>query len=129
MLKILYREGYVMRNGYSIAISEYQPAWGQAFKAERLELEAVFGQAALEIEHVGSTSVEGLSGKPILDIAVMIERYKDADEFTEPLSRIGYEVVPHRQPGLPERHFYTKGNPIKYHLSVAYTDCGGYWPR
>lgn len=28
-----------------------------------------------------------------------------------------------------ERYFYTKGVPIKYHLSIAYADRGGFWSR
>ena len=31
--------------------------------------------------------------------------------------------------GIPERYFWTKGDPIKYHLSIAFTDVGGFWPR
>jgi len=112
------------RKGYIIQLSPYQPIWPEKFRVEKEKLEGVFGDAALEIEHIGSTAVEGLTSKPIIDMAVMIRNHKEADGFTEALSPIGYEF--HTR---GERHFYTKGDPIEYHLSVAYTDRGGFWPR
>ena len=116
-----------MRKGYIFSLSQYQPIWPEEFAAEKEKLKVIFDDAALEIEHIGSTAVEGLLSRPIVDIAVMIESHKDADGFTDALAQIGYEFEPQHSP--PERHFYFKGNPIKYHLSVAYTDSGGFWPR
>ena len=42
------------------------------------------------IEHVGSTSVEGLSAKPCIDIDVVIKDYSVFDEVIEKLEAIGY---------------------------------------
>ncbi len=114
-------------------ISPYQADWQEKFSAERDRLEAVFGDAALEIEHIGSTAVEGLASKPIIDIAVMVKSHESADGFIEPLAKIGYEFLPSTcwniPPSRAERHFLIKGDPIEYDLSIAYTDRGGFWPR
>ena len=35
--------------------------------------EAALGEAALSVEHIGSTSVPGLAAKPIVDILLVVE--------------------------------------------------------
>ena len=103
----------------------YQSDWKKKFDLEKEHLKRVFGEAALEIEHIGSTAIPGLSAKPIIDIAVMIEDHKDAESFTQPLVQIGYAF----HSNSTERHFYRMGNPVAFHLSIAYADQGGFWPR
>ncbi len=54
------------------------------------ELTAALGELAIGIEHVGSTSVEGLSAKPIIDIDVVIKDYTVFEEVVSALGSIGY---------------------------------------
>lgn len=108
-------------------ILPYQSDWAEKFEVEKTKLEEAFGVSALEIEHIGSTSVEGLAAKPIIDIAVMIKNFADVDKFIEPLEKIGYKYNVPATPG--ERHYFQKGDPIEYQLSIAYADRGGFWPR
>ena len=114
-------------------IEQFQPTWRGKFEDEKRSLTAVFGEKALEIEHIGSTAILDLPSKPIIDIAMMIATHEDADGFTDGLCQLGYEYYPSTLWNIPpdraERHFYTKGDPIEYHLSVAYADRGGFWRR
>ena len=55
-----------------VKLEQYDVKWQADFLAEKAELEKIFGDVALEIEHIGSTSVRGLSAKPIIDIAVAV---------------------------------------------------------
>lgn len=106
-------------------IVPYQYDWPKKFQAEKERLQDIFGSKALEIEHIGSTSIEGLSSKPIIDIVVMIENHQDVGIFTDPLAKIGYKF----DSSSTERYYYVKGDPVKYHLSIAYADQGGFWVR
>ena len=110
-------------------LTAYRSIWLEDYEAEKRKLQDVFGTAALEIEHIGSTSIEGMPSNPIIDIAIMIQSRKDADTFTELLAQIGYEFEPATHSNIPERHYYIKGDPDKYHLSIDYTDSGGFWVR
>ena len=112
-------------------LTPYQEAWKDEFEGEKTKLQSVFGVSALEIEHIGSTSIEGMPSRPIIDIAVMIESYKDADGFNDALIQIGYEPPPppHGNSKGGERYFYIKRHPPKCHLSVAFADQGGFWHR
>lgn len=48
----------------------YQPRWRELFELEKDRLRATFGKAALEIEHIGSTAVEGLAGRETIDSGI-----------------------------------------------------------
>lgn len=60
-----------------VKLEQYDIKWQADFLAEKAELEKLFGEVALEIEHIGSTSVRGLSAKPIIDIAVAVNSLRD----------------------------------------------------
>lgn len=90
-----------------VYIEEYTSDWVKQFQEEREILKGIMGQKAIAIEHIGSTSVEGLGAKPILDIAIGVNDLKVVSEFVEPLKQIGYEFVYHKE--FPERRFFRKG--------------------
>lgn len=73
-----------------VEVLPYDSAWKSAFETIRKELESALGNLAIGIEHVGSTSVEGLSAKPCIDIDVIIEDYSVFDEVVRRLETIGY---------------------------------------
>lgn len=56
-----------------VIVLPYDQHWEQEFLIIKDELQDTLGPLALAIEHVGSTSVQGLSAKPIIDIDVIIE--------------------------------------------------------
>lgn len=104
-----------------------QSSWNKKFQIEKEKLRDVFGIAAIGIEHIGSSSVDGLPSKPIIDIAILIEKRDDADKFVDAVERLGYW---HDKPNSSgERHFFRKGKPTEFHLSIAYADRGNFWER
>ena len=60
-----------------VVVQSYDKTWVDDFVKIRDELNNVLKDLALRIEHVGSTSVEGLSAKPIIDIDVVIRDRSD----------------------------------------------------
>ena len=74
----------------NIVVEPYNEIWKQDFLAIREEISEALGDLAISIEHVGSTSVEGLSAKPIIDIDVVIECRDVLPQVVEALARIGY---------------------------------------
>lgn len=67
------------------------------------------GAAPQAIEHVGSTAVPGLPGKPVLDIAIAVENDADADACVAPMQSLGYE---YRGPygDDPRRRYYVRND-------------------
>jgi GrpB-like predicted nucleotidyltransferase (UPF0157 family) len=73
-----------------VIVLPYDANWRTNFESIKAEIEQAIGTRILRVEHVGSTSVEGLSAKPILDIDVVIKDYSVFDEVVKGLSSIGY---------------------------------------
>jgi GrpB-like predicted nucleotidyltransferase (UPF0157 family) len=46
---------------------------GPRFGREEAKIRAALGEAALSVEHIGSTSVPGLAAKPIVDVLLVVE--------------------------------------------------------
>jgi GrpB-like predicted nucleotidyltransferase (UPF0157 family) len=74
----------------TVTLEEYNSNWNKMFEEEKENLKNIFKDLAIEIEHIGSTSVEGLSAKPIIDIAIGVEKLIDFEKikdcFQEPYS-------------------------------------------
>ena len=75
----------------NIVVVPYDSNWKLQFETIRSEIQDALCELALSIEHVGSTSVEGLSAKPIIDIDVVIEDESKLQTVIEKLAGIGYE--------------------------------------
>lgn len=90
-----------------VFIEEYTSDWVKHFQEEQKFIKQILGEKVIAIEHIGSTSVEGLGAKPILDIAIGVNDLDGVSEFIEPLKQIGYEFVSHKE--FPERRFFRKG--------------------
>lgn len=103
------------------------PTWPKQFNDESKLLKAALGTSALDIQHFGSTSIPGMMGKPIIDIAVAIPNIDEAHSFVESLQNIGYTFFP--ESSSQERLFFRKGDPVQFHLSLAQKDKFGYWKR
>ena len=73
-----------------VIVLPYDRAWKSAFVEIKKEIESVIGDLIIGIEHVGSTSVEGLSAKPVIDIDVVIKDYSVFDNVIDKLGSIGY---------------------------------------
>ena len=94
-----------------VVLVPYQSVWAQRFEREKVRLEEVIGEHILDIQHIGSTAVPGLSAKPILDIGVAVENFEKASALVSPIEKLGYTY--RGENGIPRRHYFVKGPPNK----------------
>lgn len=95
-------------------------AWKTAFEDIKQEIESAIGDLIIGIEHVGSTSVEGLSAKPCIDIDVIIKDYAVFDRVVQELEHIGYYHEGNL--GIEDREAFRytdKPHLLKHHLYVC----------
>ena len=52
----------------------YDPAWPDLFEAEAAAIRGALAPAVVAVEHVGSTSIEGMTAKPVIDILLGLHR-------------------------------------------------------
>jgi GrpB-like predicted nucleotidyltransferase (UPF0157 family) len=84
----------------------------------------VLGNLAERIEHIGSTSVPGLSAKPIIDILVSVAHFGPVDPYIERLESLGYAYFPVL--GNADRYAFGKGIPHTHHLHIVEQDSEAY---
>jgi GrpB-like predicted nucleotidyltransferase (UPF0157 family) len=109
--------------GRRIKVVPYDPAWPAQFEKEAEELRGIFGPALVSIHHIGSTSVPGLSAKPVIDILAVLRKGSDQTGFDESLTALGYRVRGEclDRGGTPGRFYFSK--PVEgertHHLHVC----------
>lgn len=95
-----------------VVVLPYDRTWQSDFEEIKREIEGAIGDLMIGIEHVGSTSVEGMSAKPIIDIDVIIQDYTAFDAVVRRLEAIGY--VHEGNLGIKDREEFKYSN--KPHL-------------
>ena len=107
----------------SVIVLPYDEAWKSDFEKIKNELENAIGDCIIGIEHVGSTSVEGLSAKPCIDIDVIIKDYSIFETVVNRLNAIGY--IHEGNLGIPNREAFKyseKPHLQKHHSYVCPQD-------
>ncbi len=92
----------------TVKVVPYTYQWRTEYVKESGLLKSVIGQYVLDIQHVGSTSIEGLDAKPIIDIAVAVESLDKVNYFKGALEQIGYEYKGNA--GIEGRIMFAKGS-------------------
>jgi GrpB-like predicted nucleotidyltransferase (UPF0157 family) len=100
-----------------IEVVPYNPKWPELFAAEAKRIKQALGSNCIDIHHIGSTSVPGLSAKPIIDILPVVKDILEVDQATEAMELLGYEAK--GEFGMASRRFFRKGQDIRtYHIHV-----------
>ena len=76
----------------TIYLAPYDPAWPSLFTRLATQIHEALGDAILLLEHVGSTSVPGLSAKPIIDMVLAVADSSDESSYVKPLEEKGYTL-------------------------------------
>lgn len=100
----------------TVAVKPYSALWSEAFEDEKEILLRAIGPYILDVQHIGSTSVPGLSAKPIIDIGIAVHDFDEAFRCVAPLERIGYTY--RGELGIPRRHYFRKGEIRTHHLHM-----------
>lgn len=110
-----------------VTLVPYDPAWPEQFETIRNGLAAALGDTAVSIEHVGSTSVPGLTAKPVIDIDIVI-RPGAFNDVRIRLEAAGYQHAGDQ--GITGREVFKCSdlrNMMKHHLYVCSYDAEELW--
>lgn len=84
----------------------YNHEWNKRYKEIRLLLSGIFKDIAVDIQHVGSTAVEGMFAKPIIDVMVIVKDISKVDEYNAEMLRAGY--INRGEHGIIGRRYFQK---------------------
>lgn len=71
----------------------HDPAWSKQFADEAAAIRATLGKSAAAIHHIGSTSIEGILAKPVIDILVETPSLSELDRRSAGMADLGYESM------------------------------------
>lgn len=77
----------------SVAVCPYTKEWAVEYQKEEKILKELLKDINCRIEHVGSTSIPGLSAKPIIDIAIGTNTTEEIFEVAKVLENAGYDML------------------------------------
>jgi GrpB-like predicted nucleotidyltransferase (UPF0157 family) len=91
-----------------IILEKYNPDWKNQFETEKLLIIKTLSDLNIKIEHIGSTSIEGLRAKPIIDIMIGLENFDSADNQIGKIEKLGYQYISKYEDIMPFRRFFIK---------------------
>lgn len=104
-----------------VQVVEYDPEWPGVFEQIRSYVWPAVSDIALNVEHVGSTAVQGLSAKPVIDVRVVVAAREDVPACIERLAGIGY--VHRGTLGVPDREAFRRPDELpRHHLYLSPRD-------
>ena len=113
-----------------VSIVEYRSEWREMFEEEKQLLQAVLCEVSAEVEHIGSTAVNGLAAKPIIDIMIGLPDFSVADKLVLGIEALGYEYFKKYEDEMPFRRYFAKNsNGIRTHQIHMVAIGSEFWER
>ncbi len=102
-----------------VKLEPYNYEWRTEFEFEKERLLSILNEFEVDVQHVGSTSIEGCLAKPIIDIFVGIESLEYGEQLVPLLVANGY--IYEGNGGRPGEHYFKKreNNVTTYHIHMA----------
>lgn len=91
-----------------IILEDYQAEWSNAFEREKKVIASALLDFSPTIEHIGSTSIEGLCAKPTIDMLVGLHAEMQLDKTITPMTHQGYTYFKKYEPTMPYRRLFAK---------------------
>jgi GrpB-like predicted nucleotidyltransferase (UPF0157 family) len=91
-----------------VEVVPHNPDWHSLFETELKQITIALGENAIAIHHIGSTSIETIYAKPIIDILVEVSSIAKVDEQNSSMQLLGYQCM--GEFGIKERRFFLKDN-------------------
>jgi GrpB-like predicted nucleotidyltransferase (UPF0157 family) len=82
--------------------------WRSIFRTESQYIAIALGTNAIAIHHIGSTSIETIHAKPIIDILVVAQDLNKIDECNLAMAALDYQIM--GEYGIKDRRFFLKDN-------------------
>ena len=76
-----------------LEVVPYNEEWKKWYLELKNQIWPLISDIALDIVHVGSTSIEGMSAKPVIDMDIVVENFDELELFKEKLGELGYYPI------------------------------------
>ena len=93
-----------------VELKEHDKAWAENAWRESKRLIAATGDRIITVHHIGSTAIQNVRAKPILDLMPAVSSLAEFDGCRAVLEKLGYEWW--GEYGLPGRRYCTLHDPL-----------------
>ena len=109
-----------------VLVEPYNPDWSKWFEEIRAPIWEKISEYAVDMVHVGSTSVPGMSAKPVIDIDIVLDDWAIFPKIVKQLAIFGYRPI--GDLGIKEREAFKLDADSKYshNLYVCHKDSVAY---
>lgn len=96
-----------------VRLMDFSEYWSRMFQTEAQFLKTLFDDEIIRIEHFGSTSVQGMKAKPVIDMMCIVKDIEKVDLFNDKMDSLGYDVA--GEWGITGRRLFRKGRENRTH--------------
>ena len=76
-----------------VALYPHDPAWEETAQETIAEIRTIMKDDALDIQHIGGTSIRCAYAKPIIDIQILVKDFSVVDRYLPQLKAMGIEYM------------------------------------
>ena len=91
----------------TVVLEPHSEAWDIEGRNICAKIKEILKDDVVDVQHVGSTSIQGICAKPIIDVAVAVRSFDDIIKHNEELSGKG---IVYRKQDIPGQHLYRSGD-------------------
>ncbi|MGY5870708.1 MAG: GrpB family protein [Candidatus Thorarchaeota archaeon] len=92
-----------------VQVVPYDQKWPTQYELERDRIFTVLENELVSVHHIGSTSIPGMSAKPIIDLLLEVKYITKIDDYNNEMIELGYE--PRGELGIPGRRYFSREEP------------------
>ena len=106
-----------------VRVVPYNHNWPAQYEQEISKIKTVLESEIVSAHHIGSTSIPGMSAKPIIDILLEVKDIAMIDNYNKEMISIGYE--PRGELGISGRRYFSREEPrdVRTHHIHSFQSC------
>lgn len=107
---------------FPIILSEHKEEWNEWYAEEALRLTKLFSDTNIRISHIGSTAINNIWAKSIIDILIEIPKDSNMSEYKEIIDHNGYICMSENNRRISFNRGYTENGFAEkvFHLHLRY---------
>ncbi len=93
---------------YKVNLLPHDAMWAVEFLEVKEQIQGLWQDNVVDIQHFGSTAIDNVWAKPILDVAVVVKSFIDMN--IKALTEIGYDYCGEQKPAHDRHLFVLRGD-------------------
>jgi GrpB-like predicted nucleotidyltransferase (UPF0157 family) len=102
-----------------VEVIAHSKIWQEQFEQEKQLLQKLFSEELIAVHHIGSTAIQKISAKPVIDILLVVDAIEQVNHYSAGMRKLGY--IDFGEYGIVGRRFFAKGGDRRSHHVHVFT--------